>query len=199
MQPRLTRGSGASAPDSLLAGAWPPEGAEELDAEGLYETLARAGFDYGPAFQDVRRAWRHEQGVFAEVELAEEQRAQAARFGLHPALLDAAFHPMLGLLDTAGEGEARAPRLPFAWSGVRLHTAGTSALRVRLHLAGESEAVAAELADEHGAPVATVEAVSGREVSGAQLAAAGAHRDALFAVEWVPLRPRALAWSLTPW
>ncbi len=182
-----SRLSSASAPDSLLAGAWPPEGAEELDAEGLYETLARAGFDYGPAFQNVRRAWRHEQGVLAEVELAEEQRAQAARFGLHPALLDAAFHPMLGLLDTAGEGEERAPRLPFAWSGVRLHTAGTSALRVRLHLAGESEAVAAELADEHGTPIATVEAVSGREISGAQLAAAGAHRDALFAIEWVPV------------
>ena len=183
-----SRLAGASPPASLLAGAWPPEGAEELDAAGLYETLAHAGFDYGPAFQNLRRAWRHEQGVFAEVELVEEQRAQAAHFGLHPALLDAAFHPMLGLLDD-GADEERAPRLPFAWSGVRLHAAGASTLRVGLRLIGESEAVAAELADEHGAPIATVEAVSGREVSGAQLAAAGAHRDSLFAVEWVPVEP----------
>ncbi|MGA2166031.1 MAG: SDR family NAD(P)-dependent oxidoreductase, partial [Solirubrobacteraceae bacterium] len=147
-------------------------------------TLAHAGFEYGPAFQNLRRAWRHEQGVFAEVELAEEQRAQAERFGLHPALLDAAFHAMLALLAEGAQGE-RAPRLPFAWSGVRLHAGGATALRARLNLTGEREAVTAELTDAHGAPLATVEAVSGREVSGAQLAAAGARRDSLFAVEWV--------------
>ena len=179
--------AGEPAPTSPLAGAWPPEGAEELDVEGLYETLAGVGFEYGPAFQGLRRAWRHEQGMFAEVELAEEQRAEAARFGLHPALLDAAFHPILGLLHAGTEGPERAPRLPFAWSGVRLHAVGASTLRVALRLAGESEAVAAELADQQGLPVATVEAVSGREISGTKLAAAGAHRDSLFGIEWVPV------------
>ena len=183
--PDAGAGDTGSDGNGLLAGTWPPEGAEELDAEGLYSLLAHVGFEYGPAFQNLRRAWRHEQGVVAEVALAEEQRAQAQRFGLHPALLDSAFHAMLGLLGT--HGDERAPRLPFAWSGVRLQARGATSLRVWIHQAGESEAVVVELADGHGEPVATVEAVSGREVSGAQLAAAGAHRDSLFGVGWVPI------------
>ncbi len=170
--------------DSPLAGEWPPRDCEELDAATLYGTLAEAGFEYGPAFQNVRGMWRNSQGVFAEVELAEEQHAGAERFGLHPALFDAALHPMLALLDT--DGERPAPRLPFAWSGVRLQAHGAAALRVWLRL-DEQQALAVELADQQGAPVATVQAVSGREISGAQLASA--QRDALYGVEWVGCEP----------
>jgi acyl transferase domain-containing protein/thioesterase domain-containing protein/acyl carrier protein len=167
-----------------LAGVWPPTGAEAIDAAGLYGLLAGVGFDYGPAFQNLRRAWRHEQGVFAEVELSEDQRAQASRFGLHPALLDATFHAMLGLLGEH-EGATSGPRLPFAWNGVKLHTTGAASLRARLTPAGEG-AVSIVVADEEGNLIASVESVVGREVSGRQLAdASGAHDDSIFTVQWV--------------
>ena len=73
------------------AAAWPPAGAEPVDLTGLYDRLADRGYEYGPAFQGLRAAWRRGDEVFAEVALpADVPDAQA--FGLHPALLDAALH-----------------------------------------------------------------------------------------------------------
>ncbi len=54
--------AGALAPEPLPApeplAQWPPEGAEPLEVSDLYERLADAGFDYGPAFRGLRAAWR---------------------------------------------------------------------------------------------------------------------------------------------
>lgn len=73
--------------------AWPPPGARPVDLDGAYGRLAALGYEYGTAFQGLRSLWQLGDEMYAEVELAEEQRAEAARFGLHPALLDAALHP----------------------------------------------------------------------------------------------------------
>uniref|UniRef100_UPI00052652DA acyltransferase domain-containing protein n=1 Tax=Streptomyces sp. NRRL F-525 TaxID=1463861 RepID=UPI00052652DA len=91
--------------------AWPPPGAEQVPVEGGYDLLAAAGYGYGPVFQGVRAVWRRGEELFAEVALPEEQRDSAARFGIHPALLDAALHPVMldvALADPAGEGRGDA-------------------------------------------------------------------------------------------
>ncbi|MFE0712852.1 beta-ketoacyl synthase N-terminal-like domain-containing protein, partial [Streptomyces sp. NPDC058865] len=72
--------------------AWPPPGAEPLEVSGFYTAAEEAGYGYGPAFRGLRAVWRRGGEVFAEVELGESERAEAVRFGLHPALLDAALH-----------------------------------------------------------------------------------------------------------
>ncbi|MBD3011404.1 type I polyketide synthase, partial [Streptomyces sp. 5-10] len=77
--------------DEYELSVWPPVGAVAVDVGGVYERLAGVGLEYGPVFQGVRAAWRRGGEVFAEVALAEEQRAEAGRYGLHPALLDAAL------------------------------------------------------------------------------------------------------------
>ncbi|WP_324617633.1 polyketide synthase dehydratase domain-containing protein, partial [Streptomyces sp. NRRL F-5053] len=71
-------------------GVWPPRGAEPVDVSDCYERLAEAGFGYGPVFQGLRSAWRRGEDVFAEVALPEG--VEGERFGLHPALFDAALH-----------------------------------------------------------------------------------------------------------
>ena len=81
--------------------SWPPEGAEELDTELLYDRLAGVGYDYGPSFQGVR-GWVVGRELYAEVALGSEQEGETHRFGVHPALLDSAFH--VGLL---GGGSSR--------------------------------------------------------------------------------------------
>ncbi|MFF1954957.1 type I polyketide synthase, partial [Kitasatospora herbaricolor] len=167
--------------------AWPPAGAEQLPVEQIYQDLTAAGLAYGPAFQGLRAAWRDGDTFYAEVALPEAPREEAGRFGLHPALLDAAVHITAhhGLLDTP----AGSSRLPFAYTGVRLHAAGAAALRVRLRRTGP-EAISVEAADETGAPVATVEGLLARLVSAAQLEPARAgHRDALFQLDWAVLPP----------
>ncbi|MGV9364543.1 SDR family NAD(P)-dependent oxidoreductase [Amycolatopsis sp. NPDC003731] len=156
--------------------AWPPPGAEPLPVDGHYDTLAGHGYRYGPAFRGLRAAWRHGDDLYAEVVLPDEQRAEAARYGLHPALLDAALHP-IGL--TSAQAGAR---LPFAWTGVRLYATGATTLRVRLGALG-ADGVSVAVADETGAPVAEAESLVMRPISAGQLAAAADH-DGLFTMTW---------------
>ncbi|WP_125049059.1 polyketide synthase dehydratase domain-containing protein [Streptomyces chrestomyceticus] len=52
-------------------GVWPPAGATALDAGDLYARMAEHGFDYGPAFRGLVRAWRRADEVFAELALPE--------------------------------------------------------------------------------------------------------------------------------
>ncbi|MET8765927.1 SDR family NAD(P)-dependent oxidoreductase [Streptomyces sp. NPDC004658] len=175
--------SDASGGESLTV--WPPAGAREVPLEGVYERLEELGYAYGPAFRGLKRAWRGEGEIFAEVVLPEALRAEAGRYLLHPALLDAALHTLLpGVVDEAGRA-----RLPFAWSGVTLHAVGATALRVRLTVSDqESETLEASLtvADGTGASVASVDGLTLRPLSQEALrgAAARGGRDGLFAVRW---------------
>jgi polyene macrolide polyketide synthase len=174
-----------------LAGVWPPEGAEPVDppeVAGLYSRLAEAGYQYGPAFQSLSGAWRRGGDVFAEVRMTDEavRRVGApgapGRFGLHPALLDAALHSM-----GFGEFLAGETRLPFAWSDVELFATGAAALRVHLTSNGPDQ-IAVRLADATGAPVASVAALALRPIAIEQLV--GQQRtpatDGLFGIDWTP-------------
>ncbi|MFJ9785921.1 SDR family NAD(P)-dependent oxidoreductase [Amycolatopsis sp. NPDC101161] len=153
---------------------WPPPDAELLDTDGLYDRLADSGFGYGPVFQGLRRAWRHGEDVFAEVELPEDTDASA--FGLHPALLDAVLHAAAFLpFAPAPHG-----RLPFSWRGVALHAEGARGLRVRLTKTG-AESLAITVADFAGRPVATVDSLTLREFEPDRLAA---RPDALYRLTW---------------
>ncbi|ONF70694.1 beta-ketoacyl synthase, partial [Amycolatopsis keratiniphila subsp. keratiniphila] len=157
---------------------WPPAGAERVGVEALYDELADAGLEYGPAFQGLRAAWRRENEVFAEIDLPEAQTGDAPAFGLHPALLDGALHGIaLGVLPEDGDGL----RLPFAFSGVRLWSRGATALRVRLRPAADG--VALTVADAEGLPVADVDGLLLRPVSVSGL---GGYRESLFGLDWVP-------------
>ncbi len=168
-------------PASESLGEWPPPGAEPLALTGFYERVADLGLDYGPAFQGLRAAWRHGEELFAEVELAEEQASEAGRYGIHPALLDAALQP--ALLREEGAEELR---VPFDWAGVRLLRSGPEALRVRLRTDGERLSLLA--ADGDGAIVAAVAELSTRPLDSAQLqVSAATATDSLFVVRWEEL------------
>jgi NADPH:quinone reductase-like Zn-dependent oxidoreductase len=161
------------------AGEWPPRGAEPVPLDDFYPTLAADGFAYGPAFHGLRAAWRRDGEVFAEVELPGDAEESAPRPALHPALLDAALHATALLSDPP-----RLAGLPFAWTGVRLHAAGATALRVRVRdLGGGTVAVTAT--DPAGTPVVTVDSLALRPApSGA------ADATTLFRLEWAEVSAR---------
>ncbi|MCC3770412.1 type I polyketide synthase, partial [Streptomyces sp. UNOC14_S4] len=169
-----------AAPAEPFPAEWPPAGATALDTAGFYEGAAAAGLGYGPVFQGLTAAWRDGEELYAEVRLPQGFETEAGAFGMHPALLDSALHA-LGL-DGSGEGA----RLPFAWTGVRLHATGAAGLRVRLRPNGGGAAL--ELADATGAPVASVDQLVLRPVSAEQLATSRtAHHESLFRPEWTAL------------
>jgi NADPH:quinone reductase-like Zn-dependent oxidoreductase/NADP-dependent 3-hydroxy acid dehydrogenase YdfG/acyl carrier protein len=197
--------TGPEAPFDLTA--WPPDGAEEVTADGLYARLTEAGLEYGPAFRGVRRAWRRGDEVFAEVALPEDRHDDAASYGLHPALFDAALHGMAlsGLMPDgpAGGGGNMPPRplLPFSWSGVRLDAVGATTLRVRLARSGPAS-LALQLADGTGRPVADVSSLMLRPLAEEQLrVAAPALHESLLRMDWTPVPlpavgPPAPRWAL---
>ncbi|MBB5891325.1 type I polyketide synthase [Kutzneria kofuensis] len=164
----------SSTVDFVATGEWPPAGAEPVDLSTFYADLAEAGYGYGPVFQGLHTAWRRDGVVFAEVELP---AGDAGKFGLHPALLDAALHAS-SLLD-----RDHGVLLPFSWQGVSLHATGAAKLRVRLESVGDG-VVSLALADPTGAPVADVESLVMRPVSTEQLSASGVLHDSLFHTEW---------------
>ena len=164
----------------LGASAWPPQGAEPIEVDFLYDRLAEVGFGYGPAFQGLRAAWRRGEELFCEVTLDEGHAGEAGAFGIHPALFDAALHGgFFGAEDAA-------VRLPFAWQGVRLGALGATSLRVRVASAGEG-ALSLAAVDQSGAPVVSVDSLLSRPVEPAQLAGARRQHDSLFRIEWTQL------------
>jgi acyl transferase domain-containing protein/NADPH:quinone reductase-like Zn-dependent oxidoreductase/acyl carrier protein len=185
---------GVPSGESGLDGAWPPPGARPVPAGDFYARAAAAGYDYGPAYQGLRAVWRDGADLLAEVDLPGEA-GEHGRFGIHPALLDAALHAVLldDLSDGPGDGPGDAGQvwLPFAWSGVGLWATGASSVRVRLSPAGEGgggRSLRVTVADTAGAPVLTAESLTMRRADARRLRAdSGRAVDGLYALDWSPL------------
>ncbi|EGX61522.1 Pks12 [Streptomyces zinciresistens K42] len=177
----LEADNGAAVTESLPQ--WPLPGAEPVPTEGFYEGLAQAGYGYGPVFRGLESVWRLDGDVYAEVALPDPAAQEAGRFGLHPALLDAALHAM-----EMGDfgGESGRVTLPFSFTGVSLHAVGAGRARVRLRPQGK-DTVALLVTDATGAPVASVESLVVREVAAERFASGprGAGGDGtLFRANW---------------
>ncbi|WP_307811746.1 SDR family NAD(P)-dependent oxidoreductase, partial [Streptomyces sp. AV19] len=162
---------------------WPPAGAVPVDAEGFYERAAERGYAYGPVFQGVRALWRRGDELFAEVRLPESAVDAAARFGVHPALVDAALQTRLPDLFASGAERM----MPFSFTGARLHATGATTARVRVSPSGP-DTVSVRMTDLAGLPVLTVEGVVSRPFTAdAAAQAAGPVADSMFEVRWTPL------------
>jgi mycoketide-CoA synthase len=161
---------------------WPPEGAEPLDLELTYGRLGDAGFDYGSAFRRLRAAWRRGDELFAEVDLGGELSAEARRFGLHPALLDAATQAGFELAADLDDGAAR----PFAWRNMRLHAPGHGVLRVRVGRGSDDSSLLA--VDEDGEPVLSIDSIDWQAPDPGELRDAD-DDSSLYRVSWSAAAP----------
>ncbi|MFJ4990218.1 SDR family NAD(P)-dependent oxidoreductase [Streptomyces sp. NPDC088732] len=167
-------------PASFDLRQWPPAGARAIDLDGVYDRLADRGYGYGPVFQGLTAAWQRGDEVFAEVVLPEAARSDAAAFGLHPALLDAALQTSM-----LGDDPDAAVSLPFSWTGVTLFATGAQTLRVRLARTG-TDTVSLALADATGAPVAEVAGLVARPLPAGGLSPAAPAEDTVHQVAWEP-------------
>jgi len=174
--------STALVPDACTVDAWPPQGATPVDLAGFYPELADRGYVYGRAFQGLRAMWRRNDEVYGEIRLPDDVRHACTGFTVHPALFDAALHPMLSLL---AESDPTQVLVPYSWSGVSFYAPGGTELRVRIARKGTNE-VSLRMTGPSGTPVLSVDSLVVMPVSAEQLTG-GAKADSLFVLDWIPL------------
>ncbi|MFJ1584961.1 type I polyketide synthase [Streptomyces sp. NPDC088197] len=171
----------ASGPaDELEGSVWPPSGAQPVSLAYFHRRMADLGQVYGPAFEGLRKLWRVGREYYAEIRLPEEHARDAARFCLHPALLDAALQPAL----VNRNQNAQWTR----WSGFSLRAAGATALRAHLRPTGQPDEFTATFTDPDGGPVAVLDAGLPQPVTADEVNHSAAGRpDSLHRVEWAPV------------
>ncbi|GAA2059766.1 hypothetical protein GCM10009757_41400 [Streptomyces cheonanensis] len=106
-------------------------------------------------------------GTAVHARLDSALAGRAARFGLHPALLGTVLrdHPFRAAPGTVS--------VPERWRGLRVHRTGATAVRAVFTATGERTA-AVRLTDEDGRPVATIDALTYRDLPAARLVPADA-------------------------
>ncbi|MBI2893045.1 MAG: amino acid adenylation domain-containing protein [Deltaproteobacteria bacterium] len=67
---------------------------EEIPAADFYRASAERGNAWGPSFQGLTRLWRGESEALGELDAPAALGGDLDRYQLHPALLDAALHPL---------------------------------------------------------------------------------------------------------
>jgi polyketide synthase 12 len=181
--------SGALSADQPTAGApaTPSSGVEALDQDDFYDGLAQRGYRYGGPFRSVRGIGTdpaRPDVVYAEVALP--AGTDVAGYGIHPALLDAALHPLAAVLDRTDGADPASLRVPYAFTGVTLHATAASQLHVQLTRTGE-DTFELRATDPTGAPVITIGALTLRAVSDqiGRPSMAGLS-DSLFELTWPP-------------
>ncbi|MFD8922229.1 type I polyketide synthase [Streptomyces sp. NPDC059569] len=191
----LTSSGQAEEPGGFDTSVWPPRDAKPVALDGLDARLTAAGLEHGPVFQGLSGVWRREGEIYAEVALPSAAE-DAGAFGIHPALLDAAVRAA-GCLAPDGAPAA----VPVSWSGLTLHAAAASALRVRLTATGPDE-VALSAVDATGAPVLSADSLVLGPPSGeprrATPTAGGSERGSFLTLDWVPV-PEQEAATGTRW
>ncbi|WP_367044709.1 type I polyketide synthase [Streptomyces sp. Je 1-332] len=122
------------------------------------------------------------EGPAAEVALIDELHPEAARYGIHPELLDAVLSAP-ELLASAGTAPAGTTRVAAEWHDLRLHATGATAVSVWTDVL-DGGALSVQLSDASGQLVLTVQRLVFRDVPDAEFAAAGEATLPLFRLEW---------------
>jgi thioester reductase-like protein len=156
---------------------------DSIDIAALYASLQNAGLGYGPSFRGIKRAWRGQAEVLAEIELVSSLDASA--WGVHPALLDCALQSVAALLPPA-----HGLLLPFEIErfALRRLAATTAYVHARLAEPGTDQQLLADLtlSDVDGAVIARLDRLHLRAFELAALAeyGAGPHVGELYRLDW---------------
>lgn len=162
-----------------------PADAIELSLDDLYERLARRGLRYGPSFRCVQQVLRHGNALYSKLALPTSLLQEAPRYGLHPALFDAALHPLV-FLDP--EEAATTAWLPYEQQRVHVQRRGATELLARLELVSataEERIVRLILCDEAGGYVGRLDQLVLRRIQPEAVPQAGGSAMAgLCSVVW---------------
>ncbi|TAN66395.1 MAG: SDR family NAD(P)-dependent oxidoreductase, partial [Methylobacter sp.] len=138
--------SPSTAPVTVDIKAIRAEFEEEISIEDFYRQCRQRGIDYGPDFQVLQSLSRSKGQALGSIQLPERLSAEAARYHIHPVLLDACFQVLIATLTDSRANETwlpvgldrfelyRTPASPL-WCRALIHkTNGQSILQADLTL-----------------------------------------------------------------
>jgi acyl transferase domain-containing protein/aryl carrier-like protein len=153
----LSRAEGAEPDSNLDLASVRGRLGEAEPAGGGYAALSEMGLDYGPAFQGLVERWQHAGEALGRVRLP-ESAGSAAEYQIHPALLDACFQALAGLV----RGSVKETWVPVEVGSLRLLQRPTGEVWCHARMApgapGHENRRSADLrvVDAHGAPIAEI-------------------------------------------
>ncbi|WP_437621819.1 type I polyketide synthase [Sorangium sp. So ce1151] len=169
--------------------AWELGDMDALDLDGFYERLHAQGLHYGEAFRGLAELRRRGSVAYGRVLAPRSAKDNASVYGVHPALLDAALHTLVGLSDG---GPAGSVLLPFSWADTVVYATGATELRVRVEIESSDPRGAARakllIADGAGLPVLAGSLVLERASAEQLRAPRRASAEHLYRVEFQALK-----------
>ncbi|MGD2086179.1 MAG: beta-ketoacyl synthase N-terminal-like domain-containing protein [Candidatus Aminicenantes bacterium] len=142
---------------------------EEINTEVFYRQLENMGLQYGPAFKIVKRLWRYQGEILAEIESLETKKEEKTGYRFYPTVLDACFQAAMGALDPIERmADADAVYLPVSIERVKFYqTPGGKMLcygRIKKEIKNTIECDIL-LVEETGKPVAEIKKLCCRSIT----------------------------------
>ncbi|MEV0401055.1 type I polyketide synthase [Actinoallomurus sp. NPDC050550] len=163
----------------------------DVPSDRLYRSYRDHAIDYGAGFQGVQRLWLGSGEALGLIRLPEDPASSPAEYLVHPAMLDACFQVLGGLL--LGENDTGA-FVPVGLERLRLHRRPTERVWVHArprHAPAEEDTDAdlftgdLRLIDNDGHVLADVERLSVRRLTSASTVREP-YEDWLYRLEWRP-------------
>jgi acyl transferase domain-containing protein/acyl-CoA synthetase (AMP-forming)/AMP-acid ligase II/acyl carrier protein len=134
--------------------------ASEQAVADFYQRCRAIGLDYGPGLQGLKALWLHDTVALARVEMPVQAQAEAGKYLLHPAMLDACFHVGIPFMERIVAGRPLA-LLPVALERLTVYRRLPELVWVRCSWLGEQTAgrysADIDVFDQAGAPVLSVQ------------------------------------------
>ncbi|NES81557.1 MAG: acyltransferase domain-containing protein [Moorea sp. SIO2B7] len=144
---------------------------DKVPMESLYRELENQGMIYGESFQAVKSLGKNQDKVLGLIELSPELDQEAAKYQIHPALLDSCLHSVYALNLDQDRVDSLALYLPIKINRLKLYRSSSSKLWTQAGISykdpkhqeiSNSDAL---LFDDNGVVVAEVEGLIGKRVS----------------------------------
>ncbi|WP_373167990.1 polyketide synthase dehydratase domain-containing protein, partial [Mycobacterium marinum] len=178
-----------------------PQAITKVNQESFYDQLAQHGLHYSEAFRSIQGIGKdplNPDVICAEVALPADIETHG--YGIHPALLDAALHPLTAAL--ADTNTNSGPQLPFAIAGITLHATGASRMHVQLEPTA-TDTFRLSATDPVGAPVITIDSLTVRSLPDTDLTQPPTHKaqQGIFELTWpaLPAETFPATGVLPPW
>ncbi len=157
-----------------------------VNADDAYRLLAECGLEYGPTFRGLCGIWIGSSESVGRIEAPQEIQLslERERYRFHPALLDACFQALTGVLDLGSQGGR--VFFPVELANVRCFGAPTPVMWSRVRLRGRSaRSIVADVsvADESGRVLLEVEGFRCRSVEDTDAVGEGTD-DLVYEYRW---------------